>query len=117
MSSFIAMDTLNPHLTSQSWQSSHLTNIDYARKFEAKKCNSNSSFLSLISLIFIEPQNVLFFEINSDFIWGFGESIAINVIFTYIGAHPEYLTLIYNLDSNTILDILTMDFQHKISNL
>ena len=100
MSSFIAMDTLNPHLTSQSWQSSHLTNIDYARKFEAKKCNSNSSFLSLISLIFTEPQNV-FFEISSNFIWGFGESIAINVIFTYIGAHPEYLTLIYNLDSDT----------------
>jgi len=45
--------------------------------------------------IFNEPQNLIFFKISSDdVIRGFRVSIAIKVVFTYIGVHQENLTLI-----------------------
>ena len=44
--------------------------------------------------MFSEPQNLLIVKISSDVIWGFSVSIALKVVFTYIGAHPEYPEII-----------------------
>ena len=50
------------------------------------------------SFIFSEMQNLLSIKISSGVIIGFRVSIALKVVFTYI-AHPEFLTLLYNLGS------------------
>ena len=44
-------------------------------------------------------QNLLSIKISSGVIIGFRVSNALKVVFTYIGAHPEFLTLLYNLGS------------------
>ena len=62
--------------------------------FEAKKCK-----FSIFEFVFIfsEPQNFLLTKIRSNVKMGFRVSIALKVVFADIGAHPEFLTLLYSL--------------------
>ena len=57
-----------------------------------------------------ESHNLLFLKLSRDVIWGFTVSIAIKVVFTYTGAYPEYLTLFYNLGSNSRIQLALQTF-------